>query len=224
MLINRHYRFIFLHVPKTGGTSMMQHLRKLDGNCPHWVAQGTKHETLVQLRSAWPIRRTPDEVASEESLDGYFVFGFVRNPWARMSSLFRYLVEARPRPEIVRIRSFEEFLTLAIAGEPWIRSLHSMRPQLDFLRDCAHSIEPNFIGHFEHIAEDFATVAAALQFPITSLPHHNRSSNSERDYRNDYSPQMVDVVASLFSEEVKVFGYCFESPLPARRASMLAYL
>ena len=217
MVINNSFRFVFVHVPKAAGTSMRSALKRLDGDETSAIAPRTKHETLYQVRAAWPDRVG----AASDALDDYFVFGFVRNPWERMVSLYHYLVERRPRKEIDGVDSFAHFLRLVGEEEPWVVGLHSMRVQVDFFRPQSDS-QPHadFVGHLEHLHEDFDWLCQRLELPDSLvLEQLNRSSNSDRDYREFYTPALVDIVAGRFANDVETFGYSFEQRAPARRCS-----
>ena len=55
MVVNTRRRFVFVHVPKSAGVSMMTALRVLDGNVD-WRAK-TRHETLGEFERRHPGRR-----------------------------------------------------------------------------------------------------------------------------------------------------------------------
>lgn len=199
---------------------MMQLFSTLKGNNFRRISKKSKHETLGELHGRWKTRRTLSDILQRRGVGSYFVFGFVRNPWDRMSSLHRYLLEKRPRKEFDTVGSFSDFIEQAEAGVSWVRGLHSMRPQVDFFRSLDDGrIAADFVGHFEHMNEDFLSVTESLELPPFELPHNNRSSNSQIDYRKQYSDQMAEVVAYLFREDIDAFGYVFDQSRPARRCS-----
>lgn len=197
--------------------SISSALRQLDGDNTQVVSPRTIHETLYQFRAAWPERT--GKAASR--IDDYFVFGFVRNPWERVVSLYRYLKERRPRREIDQVDSFENFLKLVADQEPWIVELHSMRSQVDFFRPQPDdNPEADFVGHFEHLVDDFMRVRQCLNLPEEpTLGHANRSSNSDRDYRECYTPALIDIVAERFAADINIFGYSFDASVPVNRCS-----
>ena len=219
MVINDEFKFIFVHVPKNAGSSMTHLLKALPGDNSFLVAK-TKHETLQEFSSRY--ERQFLEVNRETSVKvvDYFRFGFVRNPWSRMFSFYRYLKEARPRKEIDEISSFKDFLILSEAGEKWINGLHSMRSQLDFFVDASGLINIDFLGHFEYLLEDFALVSNSLVLPGgLSLPKKNVSSSSLENYVEYFDDEMISIVQRRFSREINFFGYEFKSPFPANRYS-----
>ena len=66
MVVNTFYRFLFVHVPKAGGTSVAATLSRLDGNHTGWIAK-TKHETLAEFREAIAARLTVQD--REQGID-----------------------------------------------------------------------------------------------------------------------------------------------------------
>ena len=198
----------------------MNLLYALEGNNASLPSKISNHETICKLYERLQASCASSENRQWHVVRNYFTFGFVRNPWERISSLYRYLKEKRPRQKIDSVGSFSDFLEQANNGVQWIRELHSMRPQCDFFR--SHNKAPlysNFIGHYEYLAEDFAAVAKVLGIPSSELPHLNRSSNSHVDYRAHYTERSIEIIRSIFHEDIELFGYTFEQKHPARRCS-----
>jgi hypothetical protein len=221
MVINDRRQFIFVHVPKTAGTSMMSALAKLPGNNRRWLAN-TKHETLAAFFAQWRQRQTLWDRLRRRSPETYRTFAFVRNPWDRLSSLYRYMKEYRPIEQADRVRSFAEFVDLAADGVEWIVNWHTMRLQTDFftLADEAggRTMRLNFLGHFEHLLEDLAELSRRLGTRI-DLPHENSSTNAKIDYRREYTDHMFEVARRLFARDAEFFGYSPCERAPARRRS-----
>lgn len=217
MIINARHKFIFVHIPKVAGTSISTALENIPGTLRHWVA-GTKHETLAELQRHINTRRTIIDRLLSRSPENYYTFAFVRNPWDRMSSFYKYLVENRPKPEIDTVWSFKDFLQQAENGVAWIQDLYSMKSQLDYFTYNGGMMKLGFLGHYEYLAEDIASVAESIGHPI-QLHHHNSSSNTGTDYRDEYDEVMIEIVRSIFSEEIEQFGYSFEKRYPTKRCS-----
>ena len=72
-MISHEHKFLFIHIPRTGGTSIESQF-----NCKE-NKEKNKHWTL----SYW--RKTLDR----ETFDDYFKFAFVRNPWDLMISKYK---------------------------------------------------------------------------------------------------------------------------------------
>ena len=217
MVINTHYKFIFVHIPKAAGTSVMKSLENARGNNKNWLAK-TKHETLAELYSNVEGRRSLKDKLLFRTPNNYFTFGFIRNPWDRMSSFYRFLVEKRPKNEIDCVSSFRDFLIQASDGVKWIQDLYSMKPQLDYFTFPDGMMKMDFLGHFEFLEEDLNSVATRIGCPMI-LPYYNRSSNTDRDYRDEYDEEMIKIVQSRFEGEIAHFGYIFDDKYPTRRCS-----
>ena len=217
MVINSHYRFIFVHVPKTAGTSVTRSLQGIEGNNKRWLAR-TKHETLAEFHENIEGRLSPGDLASGMHPRAFSTFAFVRNPWDRMSSFYRYLVEKRPRAEISGVAGFRDFLNQAESGVAWIQALHSMRSQLDYFTFPNGKMALDFLGHFEHLADDLGSVSRLTGISL-AIGQENASSNRGGDYRRDYDADMAEKVAARFHEEIALFGYAFDEPGPSRRCS-----
>jgi hypothetical protein len=214
MVINNEYKFIFIHVPKAAGTSLTRVLQALKGNSFKLLAR-TKHETLGEFISNWKNRCDPSTVENPET---FFRFAFVRNPWVRMHSFYTYLKEMRPRHEIDSVKSFKDFLQQSCDPESWINTLHSMRPQLDYFATSSGMLEMDFVGHYEFLQEDLSRISSEIGINI-QIPHLNKSSGSDTDYRKSFDKDMVEIVYSRFKDDIEKFGYCFEKAPPSTRYS-----
>lgn len=78
-MISKKDKFIYIHIPRTGGTSVQSVLQKYMEYYEHPVTKDRvpvfpKHASLVHL-----LRDASLEKPS--ALEDYFVFSFVRNPW-----------------------------------------------------------------------------------------------------------------------------------------------
>lgn len=217
MIVNTKYNFIFVHIPKTAGTSITSALAAVPGNNANWTAK-TKHESLSDFYGNVSKRRPIFDRITTSQPENYFSFGFVRNPWDRMASLYRYLVEKRPRAEIDSVASFKDFLLQAASCESWIRGLHSLRPQIDYFTLDDNIMKLDFLGHYEYLQEDFSSIVKSIGLAI-GLPERNVSSNRLGDYKIEYDDDMIEIVASLFAEEIAYFGYSFDERYPGKRCS-----
>lgn len=196
-------RYIFVHVPKTGGQSITQ-------------ALGTKSKVATHT----PLRCVEK--------GNRFAFGFVRNPWARMVSLYRFMCQ-KPflrsdnfDQKAVREMGFRRWLMedqffmmedRNPTGEPWAMRTHwrgdgetdlppmQRRSQLWWLDGC------DFIGRTECLAADLTKVLRLINVNPPSLGHINRTTGG--DYRHEYDDETRAFVAEHFAPEIERFGYSF---------------
>jgi len=190
---------IFVHIPKTAGTSVARALFGI----------GTRHVPLSRFLAVDP-----------EKYARYFKFAFVRNPWDRMHSAYSYLAERVGRhhnedaqwasAHLEGLSTFEQFITSL--DDPrrrrevmtWVH----FRPQCDWVRIVGRGgMGCDFIGRFESLEGDFEAVRRRLGVDAT-LPMLRRGRGVP--YREVYSRAMVDRVGKWYEEDVSTFGYRFE--------------
>jgi len=217
MIVNSRQQFIFLHIPKTGGRSIKRGLNRIPGNNKRWLAD-TNHETMAQFSANVKARLSLKDRFLWRNPKHYFSFAFVRNPWDRMSSLYRFLLEKRPKEETDTVSCFKDFLIQAQQGVTWIQELKSMKSQLDYFTMPGGRMKIGFLGHFEFLNDDVNSISKHIKCSI-SLGHENRSTNFSSDYQRYFDNEMIEIVASRFSEEIEPFGYTFERKQPSRRCS-----
>jgi len=201
-MISHQLRCIFVHIQKTGGSSVRQalHMAQHDAD---------KHRFAQELRAAY----------GEACWRSYFKFAFVRNPWDRLVSWWRMIernaATGRPmngfqRFVLSRAGSFEEFLTHCDTeyrdhdGAKWI-----FRNQVDYISDPS-GIIVDFVGRFERLQADFAEVCSRLGLPTLTMPHLNRSGHAHTHYSEYYSEATTALVAARFVRDIDTFGYSFE--------------
>ena len=222
MLLSHRHRYLFVHIAKTGGTSVravMRQDRWLDplywpGFVCHRISRLCQH----RLGSMMP-RHAPVLVAHEmlppTLFDQLFKFSFVRNPWDRLASSYGHF--RRERQDLLRryrIGSFAEFvdwiLTVVPDTTPRAALIHALRrPQSEYLVDWDGRLLVDFVGRYERLEEDFRQVTDRLQLKGRKLPHERRSSG-KGDYRAMYTDALADRVGQVYASDVSVFCYRFD--------------
>jgi hypothetical protein len=208
MRVSDSNRVLFVHVPKTGGSSIdnifdteVPDARRVEGRARH-----APYGRLLR---------------SEPTLGSYWSFGFVRNPWARMVSWWTMLgnviaraeaghpaarakIEANPRVWLVEGEhhdNFERFVLETTVNVPKVG-----RPQLSTLSAAQRRVD--FIGRLETFDRDIAVVRERLGLPPEqTAPHVNRTSHGH--YRDFYTDRTRDHVAEVFAADIDAFGYTF---------------
>jgi hypothetical protein len=191
-----YYRCIFVHIPKTAGISVSQ---ALFGN----YSGGHRDIRWYQghYRPA-TFRR-------------YFKFSFVRNPWDRLYSAYRFLQQGGFheadatwfRENIGRFASFSEFVAGWLSEENVRYGSIHFRPQVDFLRDREGRLGVDFLGRYESLARDFEVIKREIGSNAT-LPHLNATPS--RDHHLDqYTRETAAVVERVYQADIEAFGYTF---------------
>jgi len=198
MIVNKELGFIFVHVPKTAGNAIEVSLPKCNRRKNRELyRQMVPQEKHIHLEDV--------------DRNGMFKFGFTRNPWDRMVSLYHFRSQKDNQnnkfdQQRLRDYGFEKCLLTSILGinnPPWDR------PELNMTNDSMTWLEGcDYIGRYENLQEDFDTICRIIGLEQKQLPHTNSSNHI--DYREYYTPEMVDYVAGTHKETIDRFGYTFE--------------
>lgn len=204
MLISDSKAFIFVHVQRTGGTTLDTVLRAEVPDARRWL--GT-HDFA---------RRARDELGPRWG--DYFTFAFVRNPWDRLVSWYQMIVQRSVEPGAYNLtlwkylldhsRSFDEFIrncTAVIEDKDGTKSF--MFPQADYLCDEDGKPLVQFIGRYERYNDDARAILRRLDLSHASLPKLNASTH--RDYRDYYTTHTRQIVADRFARDIDTFDYSF---------------
>lgn len=193
MIVSRERHFAFVHIPKTGGTSIRESL-----------AQAIPDAVVRTGKWQHPLARLMKSELGERAWRESYTFAFVRNPWARFVSWYNAMRERPPLPNHERARDeiadFPEFLRRATDyGIPiW-------RGQRDWLTENDEVIV-NFVGRYETLQRDFAIVCRHLG---VSVPLAHANATTKVDYRDYYSRASRRLVAERCRRDIETFGYSF---------------
>ena len=204
MLVSESHRFLFIHVPRTGGTSIAEALKPFSTRPPR--DRFSKIVSQLGLRK-WNRRCFPGHTSlsvvkhaiSKDVFREMFKFAFVRNPWARLASDYAYKMANpghRRHRETVGLGGFEAWLNQE-AGKERSSQLAMLGQDLDFQ------------GRFESLSEDFGRICERLGLEV-QLGHLNRARPSAWDWRELYDAATRSLVGECWAEEIEELGYVFE--------------
>ncbi|THH37098.1 Type II secretory pathway, pullulanase PulA [Aliishimia ponticola] len=215
MIISRGRRYIFVHIPKTGGTSMALALESralkddlMLGDTPKATKRRRrladapsrgrlwKHSTLADIDGVV----TPDEIAQ------MFCFTMVRNPWDRAVSYYHWLrTQNFEHDAVARAKQmdFDQFVR-----QPETMAAFSAAPAAQYMTDVTGKERCDSYIRLDHLAEDIAPLEAHLGFRL-SLPHENRSTRRP-DWRSYYTSASVEAVAQACQQDIQRFCFTFD--------------
>ncbi len=207
---NEKLKHLFIHIPKSGGTSM----------CDHDWNRGSGHRNLASY-----YREDPT------ILTDYYKWCFVRNPWDRVVSA-HVRCTGRIQPIDPKWNDFGTWLrawykyksviknrdTLDWGSLPYIAKTEmpefrgSMKvhffPQSPLLK-VDGKIEMDFIGRFEFIDRDWDRICDKL-----GVKGNLRKMNTRKNpipYQEYYNDETKEIVRDLYEEDIVEFGYEFNS-------------
>ena len=104
MLLSHRYNFLFVHIAKTGGTSVRDALDRLRWQDPKYYPMWlcSRLSALFNHELACKLPRHAKAIAAQEMLprelyQRLFKFAFVRNPWDLQVSSYHHLQRERPQ-------------------------------------------------------------------------------------------------------------------------------
>jgi hypothetical protein len=217
MILSLRYKFLFVHIAKTGGTSIRAALRPYKWRDPYRIPLFlcSRISSLSRHRLACKLPRHAKAIAAYEMLprelfNELFKFAFVRNPWDLQVSSYHHI--QRERPHLLEgIKDFEGFLRWKL--DPVDRPYHyiidtSIELQSDYLIDLNGSIIVDFIGRYERLEEDFQEACARIGIKAPKLPH-KRQARLRTAYQKYYTDETAELIAKHFKRDIDMFGYSF---------------
>lgn len=198
-MINHKHKLIFIHIPRTGGTSIE---RALNGRDWFNVHAPSKHLTAHTAKKIY-----------SEYWDRYFKFTFVRNPWDRMVSMLKYGwfygVKINQGKKISLDDYFDKFKKVEY-DERFFNS-----NQFSDYNTIEGSIYKNifgedmdFIGKFENLEEDFSKICLINNIKNKKIPHIEKSHN-RKQYHNYYDSRSRSLIEEKYYKDIELFNYEF---------------
>jgi len=225
-MISAHDNCLFFHVPKVAGQSIESVFLKRAGLT--WEQRG---EFL--LRPNYDPKLGPPRLAhllareyvslgyiDQTTFNQMFKFSFVRNPFARLVSEYRYRGYKQSFEVFVKEHLKDTSLDNYQTGYDGFRHLI---PQVDFIYDEGGSCLADFVGRFENLDSDFAHVSKQITGESLLLPKKNETKNKTAlmkklftrgtgkvDYRTFYNNDTYDIVKTHYQVDLITFGYDFD--------------
>ena len=185
-MISHKHKFIFIHIPKTGGSSVENFFTS-------GYSEGgfeSKHKTAISYESEFP-----------DKFREYFTFSTIRNPWEKCFSHYNYRAGDPSQSGFSRHLLFSDWLKRKISN-PLV-----FKTQFDFLKNAYDEILLDHIMRFEKLQEDFDVVCDKIGIPHSQLPHINKTKH--KHYTEYYDDETREIVARKYAQDIEHFGYKF---------------
>ena len=205
-MIGNKFKFIFIHIPKCGGSSIYKTLAPdisddiNETEHGGWDSQSKimkQHATAEQIKQLY-----------YPGFHDYFSFTFVRNPWDKSLSDYLWMVNI---DDTNRDGSFTDYLTGKNKFSSKLLKQHRRYDhvihQLDYILDSTESNMVDFIGRFENLQQDFDIICDKIGIYRQELPHKNKTNH--KHYTEYYDDETREIVAEKYAKDIEYFGYKF---------------
>ncbi len=215
MIISRGRRYIFVHIPKTGGTSLTLALEAramkddiLIGDTPKALKRRARAKALQGSGRIWKHSRLADihGLVSDAEMQEFFVLTLVRNPWDRLVSYYHWLREQsfdHAAVKLAKTREFSEFLNNGDTRRS-VEQAHFA----SYVTDNKGVERCDLFARIEHLQSDLAPFERHLGFAVGPIERMN-TSPGEDDYRGYFNDSDAALVARICAADITRFGYVF---------------
>ncbi|TDR23858.1 sulfotransferase family 2 domain-containing protein [Marinicella litoralis] len=180
--------YIFIHINKTGGSSIEKAL-----NLPF------EHLTALEKIQEVGTKKWQEK----------FTFAFVRNPFDKVCSHYRYRVKTNQTQLKVKPLTFSEWVQLSYGERDpdYYDKPKMFMPQTQWLCDNAGQLLVDEVYQFEKLHTDFAEFCQKLEISDAQLPHLKASQSV--DYRAYYDANSKAIIEQRFASDLARFNYQF---------------
>ena len=214
-MISHKYKCIFIHIPKTAGTSiysLFTDIGKLDWKQPNYdVLFGWCPKRKMHLQHATPQQLIETDLISEADWKNYYKFTFVRNPWDKSFSDYFWMMKDRKVKD-----SFKNYITASGDFDKYLNKPVNMEyrgdhllPQIEFLK-CEKFENLDFVGRFENLNRDMEIIRKKIGMPSKFDQHLQKNIKKHSHYSKFYNNSRKKLVIGKYKEDIHKLGYGFE--------------
>jgi len=215
-MISTEKKFLFIHVPKTGGNSIQNVLQEFSDDeivCSEEHHDGVERfgirNSRYKIKKHSPLAQYKREL-NPDLFNSLFKFAIIRNPWDKMVSW--YFSPGRGREGWDR----DAFIEMVHKKPPL--SHHVIHPT--FTEKVARKLsmprqypkldrDIDLLLSFERLNEDFKKLCERIGVPPVDLPVRNKSSREH--YSHYYDDELKSLVAERYRDEIEFGRYEFET-------------
>ena len=148
----------------------------------------------------------------------YFKFVFVRNPYARAVSAWKYLIFSNTRWKylnkiIPQKKCFELFLKQLPYHWREKRNRHIFThtaPMYSDITDKEGKLLVNHIGKLENIQKDFDDICTQIGINTRIIPKLNPTNDKIQHYSKYYTRKSKELIYTLYKDDIEFFRYSFD--------------
>lgn len=216
MLYCRKTKLLFIHIPKSAGSSIRESLSLLSAE-----------KDSFQFESSYKAQDFHWHYSLESFInlatedDSPLAFAIVRNPWDRLwsrwnflwqQSKYYYTKDGMRKSGVSQVKElgFEHWIYegqdyVLTAPERWENIVE--KSQRSWLVNDQGELRVDLIGKFENLELTLKSIELKYNLQI-QVSHLKKTHHS--DYRMQFSAKMIDFVSERFKEDIVQFDYSFE--------------
>jgi hypothetical protein len=160
-------------------------------------------------------------LALNPSLKDYYSFSFVRNPWARVVSVYKskichpnisavrtYFIRYKDLHYRMPFSDFVEWLCCSEEGRDEFADRHWIS-QYYFLYSGPNQLV-DYIAYFEDLSCEWQSICEKIGVNHFELENYSRKTSSDlKSYRTFYNERTANLVAERYARDIELFGYKF---------------
>ncbi|RLA53820.1 MAG: hypothetical protein DRR42_03710 [Gammaproteobacteria bacterium] len=183
------HNYIFIHINKTGGTSVEKAL-----------GLPLIHKTALEYKTEIGNIRWQEQ----------FSFAIIRNPWDKIASQYHYRSMINKTQLKKTPVPFNDWVKWVFVDQNpnYYDDPKMFAPQVDWLTDLEGNNLVDFVGRFENLHNDWHIICEKINRQGAKLPHVKKSSKT--DYRSYYNTESISIIADWFVKDTDKFSYSFD--------------
>ena len=184
----RDGKYIFIHINKTGGTSI---------------------DKALGLRKRHLSAKEIIDWIGYDEYSAAFKFAVVRNPWSKVVSHYNFRIKNEEEALKERPIDFKDWVIKTYGPEKdlfYYNNPLMFQPQVDWLKNHHEEVDVDEILRFENLNDEFERIREKLGGK-KGLPHVNKTARTH--FRTLYDDETKIIVGEWFREDISRFGYSF---------------
>ena len=184
---------IFIHIPKTAGISLVNGIYGSVSNEGHRKVHFYKKIFGKKFKK-------------------FFVFSFVRNPYDRLYSAYKFLQtggmnihdQNAYKQHLIGYKNFEDFIFNGLNNQIVNEIVH-FKHQSEFICNDYGEIIVDFVGKYENLDKDLSQLSKLINKDII-LPHLNKGK-AKHKCDKIYTNEMKEIVYKMYRRDFEIFNY-----------------
>jgi hypothetical protein len=217
-IVNTTHRFIYVHIPKTAGTSVKHFMAQYTRYCDIEVGGSNDAELIAfyymkrfKLAKHSFAREIRTAIGRSDFAD-FFKFSFVRNPFARTASTFNFLKytwKAWSNAAVMdEFSTLEEFVTSPFFKTPGPDRI--LLPQMRWLMGGKEQKCVDYIGQVETLEHDLAQICEKLELPQSTIKIGRKNESVYHPSGKglgEFTGKAVDAIRKRYARDFEELNY-----------------